>query len=421
MAVAHAAYAQDRGAVTDFLAGGLLVSAVLFNAALAIINAKVMPLNTSIVIACEVLIVAAAHVLALTQLRTQMLPWYALIFFLMAFALFRWAALGSPEVKYLRDVLLIPTFIILGMTFSRERLPSVLVLLQLIVLGVMLLELLSLDTYADLFDIKSYYINTRGYTEEDFWNTASTLFVSASRPDDRFFTFVDYHRMSSVFLEPVSLGDYCIIMFSFALAFWRNLTALQRIVLLGGSILLIVGCDSRLATVSCLIIAAASLIAPRMPPRIVVFLPGAVLIAAFAAVTYLGLKPGADNFSGRLAHTVDLLRTYGAAEFLGISETYMSKAVDSGLAYLISTQSVLGVLVIWLFIALYTDEWTKEAVIFKTAIALYLSLSMLVSFAFLTIKTAAIVWFMMGALQSAPARLPSRSRTGRTWRPQRAR
>jgi putative polymerase len=158
-----------------------------------------------------------------------------------------------------------------------------------------------------------------------------------------------------------------------------------------------------------------------MPPRIVVLLPGVVLIAAFAAVTYLGLKPGPDNFSGRLAHTIDLLRTYGTAEFLGISETYMSKAVDSGLAYLISTQSVLGVLVIWLFIALYTDERTKEAVIFKTAIALYLSLSMLVSFAFLTIKTAAIVWFVMGALQSAPARSPSRSRVGGMWRAQMAR
>jgi putative polymerase len=421
MAIAQAAYAPDRGAVTDFLAGGLLVSAVLFNAALAIINAKVMPLNTSIVIACEVLIVGAAHLLALMQFRTQMLPWYGLIFFLMAFALFRWAALGAPEVKYLRDVLLIPTFIILGMTFSRERLASVLVLLQLIVLGVMLLEVLSVETYANLFDIKSYYVNTRGYTEEDFWNTASTLFVSASRPDDRFFTFLNYHRISSVFLEPVSLGDYCIIMFSFALAFWRNLTAIQRIVLLGGSVLLIVGCDSRLATVSCLIIAAASLIAPRMPPRIVLFLPGAVLIVAFAAVTYLGLKPGPDNFSGRLAHTIDLLRTYGTAEFLGISETYMSKAVDSGLAYLISTQSILGVLVIWLFIALYTDERTKEAVIFKTAVALYLSLSMLVSFAFLTIKTAAIVWFVMGALQSAPARSAVRPGGSRTWRMQMAR
>jgi putative polymerase len=418
MAIAHGTYAPARAGLSDILAGSLLVAAVLFNAVLAIVNAKLMPLNTATVIACEVLIVAAAHVLAVSQFRTQMLPWYGLILFMMAFALFRCGATGKLDVKYLRDVLLIPTFVILGMTFPRQRLAPLLVWLQIIVLAGLLLEATSIDTYTALFDVKSYYINTRGYTEQDFWNTGSDLFVSATRPDDRFFSFIDLHRMSSVFLEPVSLGDYCIIIVSFALAFWRSLTLFERVILLGGSAVLIVGCDSRLGTVSCGIIAAASIVAPRLPSRFSALVPVVILGAAFAAVSYLGLKAGPDNFSGRLAHTVTLLRDYGLPEFLGISETYMSKAVDSGLAYLISTQSLLGVIVLWLCISLYTDEKTREALIFKMATALYLSLSMLVSFAFLSIKTAAIVWFVTGALQSVPGRRTARTVRKPVWRAQ---
>ena len=389
-----------RRPLTEFLAAAVLVAAVVFNAVLAVVNAQLKSLTPELVIVCELLIVVAAHAIALLHFRARMTPWYALIAVMAAFAVFRSAALGYVEVKYFRDVLLIPTFIVLGMTYPRERLPRLLVLLQLLILAGMVLEAGWLDTYASLFDIKTYYINTRGYTDQDFWNTGSTLFVSASRPDDRFFSFVDFHRMSSVFLEPVSLGNYCIIIAAYVFASYRTLTVWQRIILLGGTAVLIVGCDGRLAAVSCLIIAVTSLFATWAPRRFVIVLPLAVLIAAIAAVLFFGFRAGPDDFSGRIAHTVALLRDYGLPEFLGVSDVYLSKAVDSGLAYLITTQSLFGTLVLWLFIALFAAERTRQEVVFKTAAALYLSLSMLVSFSFLSIKTAALLWFILGAMQS---------------------
>jgi putative polymerase len=383
----------------DIAAGALLIAAMAFNPLLAIINAQITPLGPSPVIACEVLIVACAHLVALLHFRSRMAPWYVLLALLAVFALFRSAAVGILDPKYFRDVLLIPTFIILGMTFRRECLPGLVVAIHLLVVAVLVLEAVSPDAYAELFNIKSYYIQTRGYTEEGFWNADSNLYVSAARPDERFFAFVNFHRMSSIFLEPVSLGNYCIIVVAYVLASWRDLSPAQRVFLLGGTAALLVGCDGRLAAIACLVIAAASLIAPRLPPKISVLLAPFVLVAAIAAVSFLGLKGGADNFSGRLAHTVDLLRQYGPAEFLGISNAFLDRAVDSGLAYLITTQSVFGTALLWLFIMLFTREHSREAIVFKMAAALYLSLSMLVSFSFLSIKTAALLWFILGAMQ----------------------
>jgi putative polymerase len=399
MAAMQIAASPFQMRMAETAAGVLLLAAIVFNPLLAIVNAQMTLLSPAMVIAFEVLIVACAHALALLHFRARMIPWYALIALLLAFALFRSAAVGILDPKYLRDVLLIPTFILLGMTFPRERLPGLIVSIHLLVLAVLVMEGVSPEAYADLFNIKSYYIQTRGYTEEGFWNAGSSLYVSAARPDERFFAFVNFHRMSSIFLEPVSLGNYCIIIVSYVLASWRDLGRWQRIFLLGGTAALLIGCDGRLAAIACLFIAAASLFAPRLPPRITVLFAPAVLVAAIAAVSFLDLRSGADNFSGRLAHTVDLLRHYGPAEFLGISDAFLSRAVDSGLAYLITTQSVFGAAIIWLFITLFISEHSRESIVFKTAVALYLSLSMLVSFSFLSIKTAALLWFIAGAMQ----------------------
>lgn len=412
MASLQTATMPAAGRVSGMLAGALVLAAMAFNAALAIVNAQVTPLTPVMVIACEVAIVACAHFAALLYFRTAMAPWYALIAIFAAFALFRSTATGLFDPKYLRDVLLIPTFIILGMTFPRERLPRLMVAIHLLVIAVLVLEAVSPEGYAVLFNIKDYYIQTRGYAEAGFWNAGSNLYVSAERPDDRFFAFVSFHRMSSIFLEPVSLGNYCIIVFSYLLASYRDLSPPQRIFLLAGTAALLIGCDGRLAAIACAIIAVASLFALRLPPRAGVLFAPVMMIAAFAAVSFLDLRAGPDNFSGRLAHTVELLRQFGPAEFLGISDAFLSRAVDSGLAYLITTQSLFGAVMLWLFLMFFADENSRQAVILKTAAALYIALSMLVSFSFLSIKTAALLWFILGAMQP---RRPAMSRPG-LWR-----
>lgn len=398
--VAHMVQASssDRWSFTERVAAFLIIAAVLFNAVLAILNARILPLSPAMVIAFEAFIVGGAHALALLRFNPRMTPWYALIGMIVAFAALKSALVGGLEVKYLRDVLLIPTFILLGITIPARRIPSILVILQLVLLAVIILEASSYEWYSSLFNVKSYYINTRGYSEENFWNAASDLFPSATRPSERFFSFLSFHRMSSMFLEPVSLGNYCIIITSYLVASYRHLTRSQRLILLVGTIVLLLAADSRLGTVCCALIPCVSFVIARLPERFTVFTAPSIFLCALVLVAFLGLTPGADDFPGRVAYTMALLQKYQLQDLIGMSDRYVPEAMDSGLAYLIATQSLFMTVVLWLFITALPHERTREAVLFKAGTALYLCFSMLVSFSFLSIKTAAILWFIFGSI-----------------------
>ena len=382
------------------LPGLLLCAALFFNATLAAVNAQVRPLSGNAVVGAELAIVAAIQILALLAYRPQMRPWYALTAFLLLFSAFRAFGSGGLEVKFLRDALLIPTLILLGMTFRRKDLVRWVLAVHAIVLVFMLMEIFFTDQYAALFNIRDYYINTRGYKLSDFWNSESTLYVSASRPNDRIYLpFLNLHRVSSLFLEPVSLGNYCIIVTGFICAFYRRLGVGARIFLILGNIALIIACDGRLALVSSVLIVALSIVLPVLPRRTPFFYLPLTVGAAILLVHVAGLRPGGDDFPGRVAYTVDLLERYSALDFAGLSNEYISKAVDSGVAYLTLTQSILGLAVIWTFIALASREDSWEQRMILHAACIYISMNMLVSFAFLTIKTAALLWAVHGMLQ----------------------
>lgn len=405
----YQAPAEPADAVSFRVAPALvLLGSVGFNAGLAVVNGHVMPVPTALVIVSEALFVSAAMGLALLAWRPQMTPSLALIATLALFAIFRGLLLAQPDPKLLRDVVLIPIFLMLGMAFDNRGLARAVLVLHTIIVAVFLLEALAPQAYSDLLHIQDYYIKTRGNKLDEFYNTNSELFINATRPDERFFSFIDAPRMSSIFLEPVSLGNYCSIITVFACACFRRLgwPATAYIALTTAAML--VGCDGRLATATCVLIVIACAIAPWLPRRTAVLYLPATLAFVFALVIGAGLKPGTDDFPGRLAYTVNLFLNYDVAEFMGLSNEFISKSMDSGAAYLITTQSLPGLLLIWAYIGWGTREDTAEQVRFTHGLSLYLALSMMVSYSFLTIKTGAVLWFIQGALQAAPVRAASR-------------
>lgn len=380
----------------------VLIASMGFNAGLAFVNGHIMPVPTALVIVTEAAFVATAMGLALLAWRPQMAPSLALIAVLVLFAVFRGLLMVQPDPKLLRDVVLIPIFMMLGMSFDNRGLAPAVLALHTIVFAVLLLEMLAPQAYSDLLHIQDYYVQTRGNKLDEFYNTNSELFISATRPDARFFSFIDAPRMSSIFLEPVSLGNYCSIITAFVCACFRRLGRGSIAYLALTTAAMLVGCDGRLATATCALIIMVCAIATWLPPRSAVLYLPATLVFVFALVIGAGLKPGTDDFAGRLAYTVELLRSYDVPEFLGLSNDLIPKSMDSGAAYLITTQSLPGLLLLWAYICLTPREDTEEQVRFTHALSLYLSLSMMVSYSFLTIKTGALLWFIQGALQLAP-------------------
>lgn len=386
----------------DWFPAAIVIWATVFNAVLAVVNAQALKLSPSAVIAAESIASLLAFALAVRRHRPEMWTWWILAGLIVLMFSVESSVRGDFQPKLLRDIIIIPNYILLGLATPRRHLDRTVCAIHAIVIGVGLYEALDTDSFAKFFDVQSYYINTRGYDDDNFWNKQSDLFVSAIRPGERIFLpFLNLHRLSSVFLEPVSSGNYCAIITAFICVRYRSLTRPKRCFLIGGNIAVLVGCDGRLAGLSSLVIAAVCLLAPRTPRGTAILYLPLTLIAAVAATDLLDLRAGLDDLAGRIAHTVELLRQYELEDLFALSDRFIWRAADSGIAYLLMTQTIVGFALIWTFVIFGASEDEAEQVRFTHATAVYLSLAMMVSFAILTVKTAGLLWFIQGALQRA--------------------
>jgi putative polymerase len=389
--------APDRRQWAVWAGPAVVAGAVFFNFGLAFINAQVMGLSASHVILAEAALVGAAHIVILRNYDRLITPWYLLLGFLVIIGSARWCLIGTVDPKAVRDVILIPTFLALGIAAGPRAAAPLLLLLQTVTTGVVLFEVLALDLFSQLFNVKSFYIATRGLAAENFWNSESSLFVSATRPGERnLFPFLEIHRASSVFLEPVSLGNYCIIVAAYVSAFARSMSRPTLVFYLLTTIILLVACDGRLAIMVTALILASSLFRPRVPRASIFFLPLIVLVS-FAVDSVVDVRT--DDLPGRSSLAAYIFSRFGLAEYLGMSRAGWAQSADSGITFLIVNQSIFGALAIWLFITLVPAEEGREQAVFKRSALIFLVSTMLISNSYLSIKTAALLWFLLGTVQ----------------------
>lgn len=376
----------------------ILIAAVFFNAALAIVNAHLQPLSELNVSLAEAAISGLALAVIALNLRASMLPWA--ILFILSLLLHFVLALANQAFnpKFIRDAIDIPIFIALGMVYARGNIVRLFFYVQCAVFLVLLVELLFSSVFSSTFDILSYYVNTRNFSLQDFWNHDSTLFVSATRSGERYlFAFLDIHRASSVFLEPVSLGNYTIVATIFILSFWREMSRVMRIFFIVTTLIILVGSDGRLAAITCIVLVFGSFIFPLLPRYSnVLYLPGMLLLSG-TAVTWFGLQ-AADDLPGRLAASIDFLTSLDFATFLGLHPEQSRLGLDSGISYFIIAQSVFGMAAIWLFVCLVPGYHDRRSTIFVHSVCIYIAFNLLVSYSLFSIKTAALMWFMYGYL-----------------------
>jgi putative polymerase len=355
------------------------------------------------VILCEVLIVAAAHLYVLRHFQARMLNWYFLALGFAIFAVLRISVTGNADAKYFRDIFLIVTFILLGMTSNDRRAIQAMAILQVAVIAGILYEAACVECFGATFAVKDFYMSTRGLGEEEFTNLSSDLYVSATRPEARFLPFFDLHRLSSVFLEPVSLGNFMVATLCVTLAFWSRLSAALKALFVSSLILMLFASDGRLAALASIAIIFIS-IGHRFVPRhaALLFVLGVTGLAIGA--TWAGdWRPGVDDLSGRIAYTADLFSKLTLSDYAGLSDLYLAESVDAGVIHLILTQSLLGLIVLWMAVTLAAREDSVDQKIYKNGLLLYLALTMMVSYSFLSIKTAAPIWFVFGVLLNGSA------------------
>ncbi|MFC5069443.1 hypothetical protein [Flaviflagellibacter deserti] len=379
----------------------LVVFAVSFNALLAIVNANFLTMSPATVIACEIVVVLIAHAIIIWRYNDRVTAWYYLLGLLMAVAVARWMFIGRVDAKALRDGMLISTFVALGIVSGRAAAGKCVFWLQIIVTLVAIIELFATDLFVTLFNVKQFYISTRGFSEANFWNTDSALFVSATRPGERnLFPFLNIHRASSIFLEPVSLGNYCIILVAYVSTEARSLSGRTLAFYILSTIFLLIACDGRLAVIVSIFIILLSFVKPIVRYSSLLYIP--VLIVVSFVLLGFGAEPSRDDLAGRAALAAKIFYRFDAAAFFGISNSTYVQSADSGITYLIATQSIFGAMLILIFVTFNLAEGEPKQALFKRAALIFLTTTMLISNSYLSIKTAALLWFLLGAYQTRP-------------------
>lgn len=381
----------------------IVVAATTYQALLCLIHTQLFPISRAMVGVAEAILLLACLPLLLPRLVPQIV-----IFAALAGATLCLLALlsGALDVKVFRDLLLVLWFYWLGRNLGDVALAErALVIVTGVLLTFGLFELFALDAFTDLFDIFSYYVSIGALQPITDYVRDSRLQMNGIRPEDIGRTLLpgllDNHRVSSLFLEPVSLGNFATILAAWGLAKplqqWRSMALLTM-----AAVVLIVLTDSRFALVSVSLLALMRLslrggwlYLTALLPLLV--LTGLVLIGLYANIPY------SDSYTGRLMVSGRSLVGFSVAELLGFDGGAWYP--DQGYAYVISSFGLVLSIALWLafwLVPLADDQGHR----FRAFVAVYICLILCISGTSLfALKTAGILWFLLGTLARDPARV----------------
>jgi putative polymerase len=217
--------------------------------------------------------------------------------------------------------------------------------------------------------------------------------------------FLGDHRVSSIFLEPVSPGNFAVIVL-----FWAIVRSkFERTLYYGLSamaIFLTIMADNRFGAYLCAVALCFSLV-----PRKVLYLTavGAPIgaIVVLLGIAFWSSDGVVDNsLSGRLLSSGRALAMFDLPNWLGIGES-TSGEWDSGYAYTIGQTGIVGFAAFW-GVLMALKAKSPQFDLYRSFCGLYFAAILCVSYSPYTIKTAALLWFLLGALYPMPAKGPIR-------------
>lgn len=396
--------AHEREAVArrhPVLVHVLVFAAALFNMALCYLNTRGVHLALAAVAGVEVLIIAAAGAAARRSLLTTALPGL-LLFGLWLVSLL----LINPDVtpKIGLDFAIILVFYRLGRDHAEPETCDRLVLwLALTVLAVALFEWFFFDRYQQLFNVFQFYVDKGALDASHAGDTGTTLGENGIRPDARqLFPFLGRHRAGSVFLEPIALGNFATILIIWVMA--RARLNSRALLLVAIAFVLGVLADDRFAVGAGIAVSLAIgsfLWRYRWPAAV---LPFAAMAAVMLFAQVSPPRVVDNSVGGRLYGSGSYLLEHGPVAWLGLSPVPID--MDSGYSYLVFSIGVVAPALLWLRYAGRPFASGLEARL-RLGLATYMSLSLLISASFTSIKTAALLWVLAGAAaRPKPGDLP---------------
>jgi len=320
---------------------------------------------------------------------------------------------GYFDPKAARDLLIPMLFVWAGRSFGQgtRSLDGPLLVASVVVLVVGLAEAAAPDLYSRFFNTFNYYVNLGGIQASSAQVAGQNVTLNGMRPEGIGRTLLPQllgaQRVSSVFLEPVSLGNYAVILLGYGLAKpfseWRRSVWFMFI-----AFALVVLADSRfgLYMIGLLVLLRLTVHGRMHGAAIVLPLFGAGVLLLFANyATYAG-----DNLIGRMTTSGQYLSTFNELNLLGLRD-YATNFGDMGYAYAISRFSLIGAGLLWacVYMLPLQDETARR---FRTFLSAYITLILCVSgTSMFALKTAGVMWFALGAMSMRRAPPPKEGET----------
>ena len=376
---------------------GLVLSASLFNMVLCFANTEGLHVSLGEVAATELLIIAlAAASVWRTLLSTALAPSLLVLGWFVVVRLIN--PVASPKIVL--DLAMPVTFYAVGRAYATQQIGNRLVLmLACLVFAVGLFEWFAFDSYQRLFNVFDYYLGKGDLKASQAGDTGTTLGENGVRPGAReLLPFLGGHRIGSVFLEPIAVGNFATVVLAWVVARAR----LDRfaVFLVAVALALAVFADDRFAVGAGLAIVVAVRSGAWRWRWVAAVIPFATLalLLVFAATSP---ERVVDNtIGGRLYGSGSYLLEQGPVEWLALTPAVID--MDSGFSYLVDSIGVIVPAALWLLFACRRNMTPIDARL-TLGIGVYLSLSLCISGSSTSIKTAALLWVLAGSLRSSAA------------------
>lgn len=399
----------------DRMIVGIVIATACYQAILCLLNTHGLHASRALLGLSEAIILTAC----LPFITRRLLPGVmTVIAFCGAMFCLQSLVSGEVNIKTFRDLAIPLCYLWVGCNIGRVGLASrALTLAIAIVLFMGMLELFFIDQYTNFFDIYSYYVSTGNLDPAQTFNN-SKLQLNGTRPEGIGRTLLPNllgsHRVSSVFLEPVSLGNFATICAAWGLSLDK--TQLRKtLFFVITAVIMIVISDSRFAltTVSLMIAMRLALHGRAL------YLP---ILAPFAAVAMLvaigspeGGRLAEDSFYGRLTLSGNALHEFDVPMLFAMKVS--SPYADMGYAHLISAFGLPVTIFLWacLWLLPMPDEQGQR---FRSYAAIYMVLILCVSgYSLYALKTSGILWFLIGCCLKNPAPVRNRTELGNSRNP----
>lgn len=382
----------------DFGILAVSVLGVTYNAILAFINHNLMPLTPAYVVLSEILLLTFSFAFLLRKglFEEDMAPLGYLVATILL-TIYVMAINRAAYIDHLRNVLIIFAFVVMGRWTNVRTLKLTFKVCCLVVLAVLVCEIVSTPAYVALLHPAEYFQNTRGVPPATYSN--SGLFRGALGFEGRFsFGLID-HRSSSIFLEQVSLANFCGVIVIYLISFGNRLTLSDRLIFMATVVLILVTNDTRTMLIFTVVSAVGYVVYPWIPKICDFLMMPMIVVVGFVIHAF---RPDAheDDFVGRISGTVRNILDMDLAAALGLELDKATTFVDSGYVYITYGATIFGLILFWLFVSFYPAGRTPNQKRLCHALSLFMFLNLMIgSTAIFSMKTAGILWLLVGFLK----------------------